>query len=105
MDRLDATRILVTFARLGSFAEAAPQMRQSPSVATRYNARLEDQLGLMLLTRTTRSLRLTDCGEILLASGPQILTDMGRGGLACSGEADLRHLVKGDQFVLATLVS
>jgi hypothetical protein len=97
-----AVRIFLTVARLGSFAEAARQLRLSP---TRSIARLEDQLGLMLLTRTTRSLRLTDCGKILLASGPQILTDKGRGGLACSGEADLRHPVKGDQFVLATLVS
>jgi DNA-binding transcriptional LysR family regulator len=105
MDRLDAMRILVTVARLGSFAEAARQLRLSPSVATRSIAQLEDQLGLMLLTRTTRSLRLTDRGEIFLTSCRQILTDTGRGGLACSGEADLRHPVKGDQFVLTTLVS
>jgi DNA-binding transcriptional LysR family regulator len=80
-------------------------LRLSPSVATRSIAQLEDQLGLMLLTRTTRSLRLTDRGEIFLASCRQILTDTGRGDLACSGEADLRHPVKGDQFVLTTLVS
>jgi DNA-binding transcriptional LysR family regulator len=76
MDRLDAMRIFVTVARLGSFAEAARQLRLSPSVATRSVAQLEDQLGLMLLTRTTRSLRLTDRGEIFLASCRQILTDM-----------------------------
>src|ERR1700752_3442344 len=76
MDRLDAMRIFVTVARLGSFAEAARKLRLSPSVATRSIAQLEDQLGLMLLTRTTRSLRLTDRGEIFLASCQQILTDM-----------------------------
>jgi DNA-binding transcriptional LysR family regulator len=76
MDRLDAMRIFVTVARLGSFAEAARQLRLSPSVATRSIAQLEDQLGLMLLTRTTRSLRLTDRGEIFLASCQQILSDM-----------------------------
>jgi DNA-binding transcriptional LysR family regulator len=98
-------RILVTVARLGSFAEAARQLRLSASVATRSIAQLEDQLGLMLLTRTMRSLRLTDRGEMFLASCRQILTDTGRGSLACSGEADLRHPVKGGQFVLTTLVS
>jgi DNA-binding transcriptional LysR family regulator len=51
-------------------------LRLSPSVATRSIAQLEDQLGLMLLTRTTRSLRLTDRGEIFLASCQQILSDM-----------------------------
>ena len=73
---IDSIRIFVTVAKLGRFAEATEQLRLSPSVATRSIARLEDQLDLMLLTRTTRSLRLTDCGEILLASGPQLPIDM-----------------------------
>src|SRR5713226_4113024 len=76
MDRLDAMRIFVAVAKLGSFAEAARQLRLSPSVATRSIAQLEDQLGLMLLTRTTRSLRLTDRGEIFLESCQQILADI-----------------------------
>jgi DNA-binding transcriptional LysR family regulator len=76
MDRLDAMRIFVAVAKLGSFAEAARRLRLSPSVATRSVAQLEDQLGLTLLTRTTRSLRLTDRGEIFLESCQQILEDI-----------------------------
>ena len=87
MDRLDAMRIFVTVARLGSFAEAARQLRLSPSVATRSIAQLEDQLGLMLLTRTTRSLRLTDRGEIFLASCRQILADMDDAERRARGES------------------
>lgn len=76
MDRIDAMRVFVSVAKLGSFAEAARQLRLSPSVATRSVAQLEDQLGLMLFTRTTRSLRLTERGIIYLESCQQILEDL-----------------------------
>lgn len=76
MDRLDAMRTFVAVARLGSFAEAARRLRLSPSVVTRSIAQLEDQLGLMLLTRTTRSLRLTERGAVYLESCQQILEDI-----------------------------
>jgi len=87
MDRLDAMRIFVAVAKLGSFAQAARQLRLSPSVATRSVAQLEDQLGLMLLTRTTRSLRLTDRGEIFLDSCQQILDDIDNAQRRVRGES------------------
>jgi DNA-binding transcriptional LysR family regulator len=76
MDRLEAMRVFVTVAKLGRFAEAARKLRLSPSVVTRAIAQLEDQLGLTLLTRTTRSLRLTEPGEVYLESCQQILADV-----------------------------
>jgi DNA-binding transcriptional LysR family regulator len=76
MDRLDAMRIYVAVARLGSFAKAARQLRLSPSVVTRSIAQLEDQLGVTLLTRTTRAVRLTERGEIYLESCQQIMEDI-----------------------------
>jgi DNA-binding transcriptional LysR family regulator len=76
MDRLDAMRIFAAVARLGSFAQAARELRLSASVATRSVARLEDRLGLVLITRTTRSLRLTGRGEIYLESCRRILEDI-----------------------------
>ncbi len=76
MDRLDAMRIYVTVAKLGSFAKAARELRLSPSAVTRSITQLEDQLGLMLLTRTTRSVRLTEPGESYLESCQQILEDI-----------------------------
>jgi DNA-binding transcriptional LysR family regulator len=76
MDRLDAMRIFAAVAKLGSFAEAARRLRLSPSAVTRSIAGLEDQLGLTLLSRTTRSLRLTARGEIYLGSCGQILEDV-----------------------------
>lgn len=75
MDRLDAIRVFVAVATSGSFAAAARQLRLSPSVATRAIAQLEDRLGLTLLTRTTRSLRLTERGAIYLESCRRLLED------------------------------
>jgi DNA-binding transcriptional LysR family regulator len=76
MDRLDTMRVFAAVARLESFAEAARRLRLSPSVVTRSIAQLEDQLGLTLITRTTRSLRLTERGEVYLESCRQILEDI-----------------------------
>lgn len=76
MDRLDTMRVFVAVASLGSFAEAARQLRLSPSVVTRSVADLEDRLGLVLLNRTTRSVRLTERGEIFLDSCRQVLEDI-----------------------------
>ena len=76
MDHLQTMRIFVAVAKLGSFAQAARQLRLSPSVVTRSIAQIEDHLGLTVMTRTTRSLRLTDRGNIYLDSCRQILEDI-----------------------------
>src|ERR1700735_1990315 len=86
MDRLGAMRIFVSVAKLGSFSEAARRLQLSPSVVTRSIAQLEDQLGLTLLLRTTRSLRLTERGELYLESCEQILQDIDNAERQVRGE-------------------
>ncbi len=76
MARLETMRVFIAVARLGSFAEAARKLRVSPSVVTRAIAQLEDRLGLTLLTRTTRSLRVTERGQVYLDSCARILEDV-----------------------------
>jgi DNA-binding transcriptional LysR family regulator len=76
MDRLETMRAFVTVASLGSFTAAARQLRLSPSVVTRSVADLEGRLGLVLLNRTTRSVRLTERGEIFLQSCRHVLEDI-----------------------------
>lgn len=73
MDRLETMRAFVAVATRGSFAEAARQLRLSPSVITRAVADLEDRLGIVLLNRTTRSVRLTERGQIFLESCREVL--------------------------------
>ena len=86
MDRLGAMRIFVSVAKLGSFTEAARRLQLSPSVVTRSIAQLEDQLGLTLLLRTTRSLRLTEQGKLYLESCQQILQDVDSAERTARGE-------------------
>ena len=65
---------LVAFARVveaGSFAEAARRMKMPTSTLSRRLAELENQLGVRLLDRTTRRIRLTDVGSDLLEHAQQ----------------------------------
>jgi DNA-binding transcriptional LysR family regulator len=60
---------LVVFAKVveaNSFSEAARRLNMPISTVSRRIAELEDQLGVRLLERTTRSLRLTDLGSEVL---------------------------------------
>lgn len=60
---LDEMVLFVKVVETGSFSEAARQLGISPSVASRGVARLEKGLSVQLLQRTTRKLRLNECGE------------------------------------------
>jgi DNA-binding transcriptional LysR family regulator len=86
MDRLAAMRLFVAVAQLGSFAEAGRRHRLSASVVTRSIARLEEELGLTLLNRTTRSVRVTERGQIYLESCRQILEDLDAAESRARGE-------------------
>ncbi|RKG69799.1 LysR family transcriptional regulator [Corallococcus exercitus] len=76
MDQLFTLRTFVAVARQGSFTAASRRLRISPSVATRAVAQLEERLGLALLTRTTRSVRLTERGQVYLESCQRLLEDL-----------------------------
>ncbi|MBN8465850.1 LysR family transcriptional regulator [Corallococcus exiguus] len=58
-------------ARLGSFSAAARELRVSPAAVSQSTRQLEEQLRVVLFTRTTRSMALTDAGRRLLeGAGP-----------------------------------
>jgi DNA-binding transcriptional LysR family regulator len=75
MDNLEAMRVFVSVATQGSFTEAARRMRLSPSVVTRSISQIEERLGIMLFNRTTRSVQLTERGQIYLDDCKRILED------------------------------
>lgn len=66
MDKLDAMRLFVRVAELGSFSAVAQQMDVARSVVTRQVAALEAHLGVKLLARSTRRLSLTSGGAAYL---------------------------------------
>ncbi len=60
---IDGIHFLVVSVEAGSFAAAARKLGVTPSAVSRRVAQLEQQLGVALLARTTRSLRLTHDGQ------------------------------------------
>src|SRR3979411_2307613 len=63
---LNSLVIFATVADANSFSEAARRLKMPISTVSRRIAELEDQLGVRLLERSTRSLRLTDAGSEVL---------------------------------------
>jgi DNA-binding transcriptional LysR family regulator len=74
MDRLESMRLFVAVAEQQSFAAAARRLGQSAARVTRAVAALEQHLGVRLLHRTTRAVRLSEAGSAYLASAKQILS-------------------------------
>ncbi len=66
MDRLKTLRTFICVAEQASFAEAGRRMNMSPTTVSRTIAALETSLGVQLLMRTTRSVRLTEEGSLFL---------------------------------------
>lgn len=70
---------LITFKTVldtGSFSAAAERLGQTPSGVSRTISRLEKQLGMALIKRTTRRLDLTEEGEWLLGKAIKILDEL-----------------------------
>lgn len=63
MERLSAERMFVRVVETGSFAAAARRLGTSSGQASKLVARLEADLGVKLLNRTTRALSLTEAGQ------------------------------------------
>jgi DNA-binding transcriptional LysR family regulator len=76
MDRLQAMTTFVAVIDCGGFASAARKLNLSPPVVTRAVAELEERLGLRLLTRTTRVVRVTDAGARFAEDCRRILADI-----------------------------
>lgn len=75
-DFLEVMHELVAFVRVaeaGSFSAAARRHGQTPSAVSRQVARLEKAMGISLLQRTTRHLRLTDAGMEVLERGREMV--------------------------------
>ena len=72
MDRLHLLTVFVAVAEEESFARGARRLGMSPPAVTRAIAALEDRLGVKLLTRTTRYVRVTDAGNRYLDDARRI---------------------------------
>jgi len=66
MTDLNSLAIFAKVVEANSFSEAARRLNMPISTVSRRIAELEDQLGVRLLERSTRSLRLTELGALVL---------------------------------------
>ncbi len=70
---------IATFTRVaeeGGFTAAAARLDTSVSNVTKTISRLEDDLGARLFNRTTRSMALTECGELYYQRCIRIMADL-----------------------------
>ena len=74
MDQLHLMTVFIAVAEEQGFAPAARRLNMSPPAVTRAIASLEDTLGIKLLNRTTRYVRVTKSGERYLEDARSILT-------------------------------
>jgi DNA-binding transcriptional LysR family regulator len=88
-------RAFARIADLGSVSGAARSLKAPKSSVSRSLARLEEELGTVLIERSTRHLRLTDTGLLFQRHARRILDDIGEaenaiGGLVGKPQGDLR---------------
>lgn len=69
-------RAFLAVAKYGSFSRAAEEVAVSQSAVSFAVQQLENELGLRLLDRTTRQVRMTAVGETLAASSARLLAEL-----------------------------
>ncbi|KAJ9431612.1 MULTISPECIES: HTH-type transcriptional activator AaeR [Enterobacterales] len=75
MDRLKSMSIFAKVVELGSFTAAARQLQLSVSSISQIVAKLEDELQVKLLNRSTRSIGLTEAGKIYFQGCRRMLAE------------------------------
>jgi DNA-binding transcriptional LysR family regulator len=93
-DRFASIQLFVRVARAGSFSLAAREMNMTQPTASRIIAALEKQVGVALLTRSTRAVTLTEAGADYLARCEAILSDLDEAEHAARGTGELRGTLR-----------
>ncbi len=65
-----------TLVKCGTLSAAALEFDVTPSAVSKWLSRLEQQMGVRLINRTTRRLSLTNEGELYLSEGRRILAEI-----------------------------
>lgn len=93
-DRLDALRLFMRVARLGSFSAAGREVGVPQSTVSRTIATLEREIGASLLVRTTRAVTVTDAGADFLVRIEPILADLDKAEHAARHSDELRGTLR-----------
>lgn len=85
---LSELTVFLAVAEERSFTRAGKRLGVSPSAVSHAMRSLEEQIGVRLLSRTTRSVALTEAGEQLLARVRPAITDIRRAMEQVTGHKD-----------------
>ena len=100
MDRLEAMKIFVAALDEGSLAGASRRTGRSAAAVSRAIAGLEAHVGVPLLHRTTRSIRLSEAGERYAAAARRVLAELEQADREAAGE---RSVPRGPRTLTTTL--
>lgn len=100
MDRIDAMRVFVAALDEGSLAAAARKLGRSPAAVSRAVSFLEARVGVPLLHRTTRSIRLSEAGERYALACRKMLSELDEAERQAAGE---RSVPRGTLMITATV--
>lgn len=106
-DRIFSLQLFARVARTGNFSTAGRELGISQPTASRIVATLERQVGVALLTRTTRAVTLTEAGSDYLARVEAILSALDEADHAARGTGELRGLLRiatSTTFAVRTLI-
>ncbi|WP_210395133.1 LysR family transcriptional regulator [Motiliproteus sediminis] len=85
MDRFHQMQVFVCVAEDAGFAAAARRLEMSPPAVTRAVAALEGDIGVKLLKRTTRQVKVTEAGYRYLQDAKRILAEVTAADEAAAG--------------------
>ncbi|MGN6482579.1 LysR family transcriptional regulator [Luteibacter sp.] len=72
---LNRLSVFVTLVQAGSFTAAAEQMGTTKAMVSQHLARLEEEVGMTLVLRSTRRMSLTDAGERFYDDCARVIAD------------------------------
>lgn len=78
MDKLSFMKAYCRVIELGSFSKAAEDLAVSPALLSRDMKLLEESLGCVLLSRTTRTMSVTDHGQLYYDESKRVLEAIGQ---------------------------
>lgn len=102
MDRIDAMKVFVAALDEGSLAGASRKTGRSAAAVSRAIAFLEAHVGVPLLHRTTRSIKLSEAGERYAMACRKMLTDLEEADRQAAGE---KSVPRGTLTITATVYS
>ncbi|OLP57395.1 LysR family transcriptional regulator [Rhizobium rhizosphaerae] len=95
MDTLTRMRAFIDVVDAEGFSAAGRRVGRSKALLSKYVRELEDELGALLLNRTTRQFSLTEAGHLYYRTASEILKEIDNlSDLVRAGNADLKGRIR-----------